>query len=78
MLSCVQLSATQWTAACQVTLSHQASLSKGFSRQEYWSGLPFLLQGIFPTQGSNLDLWHLLHSRWILYHCHLMLKLVNS
>ena len=26
------------------------------SRQEYWSGLPFLLQGIFPTQGSNLCL----------------------
>ena len=25
----------------------------GFSREEYWSGLPFLLQGIFPTQGSS-------------------------
>ena len=25
----------------------------GFSRQEYWSGLPSLLQGIFLTQGSN-------------------------
>ena len=41
-------------------------------------GCHFLLQGIFPTQGSNLDLWHLLHGRWILYHCHLILKLVNS
>ena len=30
----------------------------GFSRQEYWSGLPCLLQGIFPTQGSNPDLPH--------------------
>ena len=29
-------SATPWTVA------HQAPLSKGFSRQEYWSGLPFL------------------------------------
>ena len=28
-----------------------------------------LLQGIFPTQGSNLHLWHLLLSWWILYHC---------
>ena len=27
-----------------------------FFRQEYWSGLPFPLQGIFPTQGSNLHL----------------------
>ena len=39
--------ATPWTFACQ------ALLSMGFSRQEYWSGLPFPFQGIFPTQGSN-------------------------
>ena len=36
------------------------------SRQEYWSGLPSLLQGIFPTQGSNLCLLHLLHCK-VLY-----------
>ena len=41
----------------------------GFSRQEYWSGLPFLLQGIFPTQGWNPSLLHwqvdsLLLSHW--------------
>ena len=28
----------------------------------------FLLQGIFPTQGLNPSLLHLLHCRWILYH----------
>ena len=33
-LSCVRLLATQWTAA------HQAPPSMGFSRQEYWSGVP--------------------------------------
>ena len=32
----------------------------------YWSGLHAILQGIFPTQGSNL--WHLLHRRQILNH----------
>ena len=32
-------------------------------------GCHFLLQGIFLTQGSNLHLWHLLLSWWILYHC---------
>ena len=32
-----------------------------FYRKEYWSWSPFLLQGIFPTQGSNLHLLHLLH-----------------
>ena len=40
-------SVTSWTTA------HQAPLSMGFPRQESWSGLHFLLQGIFPTQGSN-------------------------
>ena len=35
VLSCVQLFATPWTAACQ------APGSMGLSRQEYWSGLPF-------------------------------------
>ena len=29
------------------TVAHQAPLSMGFSRQEYWCGLPCLLQGIF-------------------------------
>ena len=43
------------------TAAHQAPLSMGFSRQEYWSGLHVLLQGIFPTQGSNLNLLCLLH-----------------
>ena len=32
----------------------QAPLSMGFSRQEYWSGLPFLPPRIFPTQESKL------------------------
>ena len=35
LLSRVRLFATPWTVAYQVPLS------KGFSRQEYWSGLPF-------------------------------------
>ena len=35
------------------TVAHQAPLSMGITRQEYWSGLPFLPQGIFPTKGSN-------------------------
>ena len=39
-------------------MAHQAPLSIEFSRQGYWSGLPFLLQGIFPTQASNPHLLH--------------------
>ena len=33
------------------TVAHHSPLSMGFSRQEYWSGLHFLLQRIFPAQG---------------------------
>ena len=39
-LNCVQTSATPWTVA------HQAPLSMRFSRQEYWSGLPFPTPGL--------------------------------
>ena len=43
LLSRVRLFATPWTAA------HQAPPSMGFSRQEYWSGLPFpLMRGQIP------------------------------
>ena len=33
------------------TVAHQAPLSMEFSRQEYWSGLPFPSPGIFPKPG---------------------------
>ena len=33
------------------TLSHQAPLSMGFPRQEYWSGLPFPSPGDLPDPG---------------------------
>ena len=44
-LSPVQLFATPWTVA------DQASPSMGFSRQEYWSGLPFPSPGDLPDPG---------------------------
>ena len=34
-------------------VAHQAPLTMGFPRQEYWNGLPFPPPGIFPTQGLN-------------------------
>ena len=45
LLSRVRLFATPWTVA------HQAPLSVGFSRQEYWSGLPFPSPGDLPDPG---------------------------
>ena len=44
-LSRVRLVTTPWTVA------FQAPLSMGFSRQEYWSGLPFPLPGELPDPG---------------------------
>ena len=46
--SCVWLFSTLWTAA------HQAPLSMGFSRQEYWSGLPCPPPGDLPNPGIKL------------------------
>ena len=37
-------------SATSGAVAHQAPLSMGFSRQEYWSGLLCPLQGILPTQ----------------------------
>ena len=47
-LSCVWLFVILWTRACQ------AALSVGFSRQEYWSGLPFPPPGDLPDPGIQL------------------------
>ena len=44
-LSRARLFATQWTVA------YQAPLSMGFSRQEFWSGLPFPSPGDLPILG---------------------------
>ena len=44
-LSHIQLFATLWTTA------HQAPLSMGFPRQEYWSGLPLPTLGDLPSPG---------------------------
>ena len=45
LLNRVQLFVTPWTVA------HQAPLSMEFSRQEYWSGLPFLSPKDLPNPG---------------------------
>ena len=45
LLSRVRLFETPWTAA------HQAPVSMRFSRQRYWSGLPFPSPGCLPNPG---------------------------
>ena len=70
-LSRVRLFVTPWIVA------YQAPPSVGFSRQEYWrcwrkstggNGGHFLLQGIFPTQGSNPGLPHCRQTLYPLSH----------
>ena len=58
-LSRVQLFAIPWTAA------YQAPPSMGFSRQEYWSGLPLPS----PHESDTVGLFRLLFSRWVVSHC---------
>ena len=48
-LSRVRLFATPWTVA------YQAPPSRGFSRQDYWSGLPFPSPGDLPDPGIKLE-----------------------
>ena len=47
VLSCVWLFATPWTVA------HQAPMSMGFPRQEYWNGLPFPAPGDLPNSETK-------------------------
>ena len=55
VFSCVHLFRTPWTGA------HQAPLSSDFPGKNAGVGCHTLLQGIFPTQGSNPGLLCLLH-----------------
>ena len=59
LLNCV------WLFVTPRTVDYHAPPSMGFSRQEYWSGLPFPSPEIFPTQGLNPGLPH---CRQTLYH----------
>ena len=64
---------SEFSSVCVCSQSHLAlcdpmdcsppgSSPMGLPKQEYWSGLHFfLLQGIFPSQGSNMHLLYLLH-----------------
>ena len=51
------------------TVTHQAPLSKGFSRQEYWSGLPCPPPGDLPDPGIEpASLYVSCFGRQVLYH----------
>ena len=45
-----------------------ASLSTRFSRQEYWSGLPFLSPGDLPDPGIEPSSFVSCIGMWVLYH----------
>ena len=42
-----------WLSVVPWTIVRQAPLSRGFSRQEYWSGLPFPSPGDLPDPGTD-------------------------
>ena len=51
VLCCAQSLSHVCLFATPYTVAHQAPLSCGFPRQEYWSGLPCLLPGDLPCPG---------------------------
>ena len=59
--SCVCVRSQALSCVTLLTAARRAPLPVEFSRQEYHSGLPFLVQGIFRTQGLNPRLLCLLH-----------------
>ena len=60
----IQLFATLWTT------SHQAPLSLGFSRHEYWSGLPCPPPGGLPPKDGTHVSWVSCIGRQVLYNYH--------
>ena len=75
---CVYVCVCGWVGACSVlsnslsTVALQVSLSMGFCRQEYWSGLPFLPPRNLPDPGIQPTPYISCTGRLILYHlCHL-------
>ena len=50
---CHQLLSHVWLCGMPWTVTHQVALPIGFSRQEYWSGLPFLPPGDLPDSGTG-------------------------
>ena len=71
-LSRVRLFTTLWT------LAYQAPPSMEFSRQEYWSGLPFPSPGDLPDQGLKQDLKHCRQTLYSLSELNLNLKYICS
>ena len=59
-ITCSVVSNSMWPHGL---VAHQAPLSMGFSRQEYWSGLPFPPPVDLPNQGTE----HSSDCRWIFY-----------
>ena len=61
--SCVRFFVTLWT------VPHQAPLSMGFPRREYWSGLPFPSPGNLSDVGIKPTSLNICIGRLVLYTC---------
>ena len=63
-ITCSVVSNSMWPHGL---VAYQAPLSMGFSRQDYWSGLPFPPPVDLPNQGTELSSPTSPDCRWILY-----------
>ena len=64
---CAKLIQSYPTLVTLWTVTHQAPLSMGFSRQEYWSGLPCPPPGDLPNSGIKPVSFSLLHWQAVIY-----------
>ena len=68
MCMCAKLLQLCLTLVTLRTVAHQVPLSMGFSRQEYWSGLPCPPSGDLPNLGTETTLQVSCIGRWVVYH----------
>ena len=68
-LSRVRFFVTPWTTACQVPLSI------GYSRQEYWTGLPYTSPGDLSQPGDQTYISCI--GRLVLYHWHHQINIIG-
>ena len=67
-MCCTYSLSPAWLCATPWTVAHQAPLSMGFSRQEYWRGLPFPPPGDLSDPGIELTSHFSCIGRRVLYH----------
>ena len=67
-MTCILIMTCPTLCDCMAYNLYQAPLSTGFSRQEYWSGLPFPSPGDLPDPGTEpRSLWATMEAPFFIF-----------